>query len=83
MSSVHEYMEKHSVARLIGAPPGDVGYDEGGQLTEAVRRKPPISRSLFGATNSLSPNNPRWPCDALDAARREASGRVTAANVAR
>jgi ATP-dependent Clp protease ATP-binding subunit ClpB len=35
-----EYMEKHSVARLIGAPPGYVGYDEGGQLTEAVRRKP-------------------------------------------
>ena len=35
-----EYMEKHSVARLIGAPPGYIGYDEGGQLTEAVRRKP-------------------------------------------
>ncbi|MCX6944834.1 MAG: ATP-dependent chaperone ClpB [Opitutales bacterium] len=35
-----EYMEKHSVARMIGAPPGYVGYDEGGQLTEAVRRKP-------------------------------------------
>lgn len=35
-----EYMEKHQVARLIGAPPGYVGYDEGGQLTEAVRRKP-------------------------------------------
>ncbi len=35
-----EYMEKHSVARLIGAPPGYVGYDEGGQLTEKVRRKP-------------------------------------------
>jgi ATP-dependent Clp protease ATP-binding subunit ClpB len=35
-----EYMEQHSVARLIGAPPGYVGYDEGGQLTEAVRRKP-------------------------------------------
>ena len=35
-----EYMEKHSVARLIGAPPGYVGYDEGGQLTEAVRRNP-------------------------------------------
>jgi ATP-dependent Clp protease ATP-binding subunit ClpB len=35
-----EYMEKHSVAQLIGAPPGYVGYDEGGQLTEAVRRKP-------------------------------------------
>jgi ATP-dependent Clp protease ATP-binding subunit ClpA len=35
-----EYMEKHSVARLIGAPPGYVGYEEGGQLSEAVRRKP-------------------------------------------
>ena len=35
-----EYMEKHSVARLIGAPPGYVGYDEGGQITEAVRRRP-------------------------------------------
>jgi ATP-dependent Clp protease ATP-binding subunit ClpB len=35
-----EYMEKHTVARLIGAPPGYIGYDEGGQLTEAVRRRP-------------------------------------------
>jgi ATP-dependent Clp protease ATP-binding subunit ClpB len=35
-----EYMEQHSVARLIGAPPGYVGYDQGGQLTEAVRRRP-------------------------------------------
>ena len=35
-----EYMEKHSVSRLIGAPPGYVGHEEGGQLTEAVRRKP-------------------------------------------
>ena len=35
-----EYMEKHSVSRLIGAPPGYVGYDEGGQLTEKVRRNP-------------------------------------------
>src|SRR6202012_5969610 len=35
-----EYMERHSVARLIGAPPGYVGYDEGGSLTEAVRRRP-------------------------------------------
>src|SRR2546430_6729579 len=35
-----EYMERHAVARLIGAPPGYVGYDEGGQLTEAVRRRP-------------------------------------------
>jgi len=35
-----EYMEKHSVARLVGAPPGYVGYGEGGQLTDAVRLKP-------------------------------------------
>ena len=35
-----EYMEKHTVARLIGAPPGYVGYEEGGQLTEAIRRRP-------------------------------------------
>src|SRR5690606_34668211 len=35
-----EYMEKHSTSRLVGAPPGYVGYDEGGQLTEKVRRKP-------------------------------------------
>jgi ATP-dependent Clp protease ATP-binding subunit ClpB len=35
-----EYMEKHAVSRLIGAPPGYVGYDEGGQLTEAIRRRP-------------------------------------------
>ncbi|MBO6245328.1 MAG: ATP-dependent chaperone ClpB [Anaerovibrio sp.] len=39
-SDMSEYMEKHSVARLIGAPPGYVGYEEGGQLTEAVRRQP-------------------------------------------
>src|SRR5690606_39171471 len=39
-SDMSEYMEKHSVARLIGAPPGYVGYDEGGALTEAVRRRP-------------------------------------------
>ena len=35
-----EYMEKHAVSRLIGAPPGYIGYEEGGQLTEAIRRKP-------------------------------------------
>jgi ATP-dependent Clp protease ATP-binding subunit ClpB len=35
-----EYMESHSVSRLIGSPPGYVGYDQGGQLTEAVRRRP-------------------------------------------
>ena len=35
-----EYQEKHNVSRLVGAPPGYVGYDEGGQLTEAIRRRP-------------------------------------------
>jgi len=35
-----EYMEKHAVSRLVGSPPGYIGYDEGGQLTEAVRRSP-------------------------------------------
>ena len=40
-----EYMEKYSVSRLIGAPPGYVGYEEGGQLTEAVRRKPYLTKS--------------------------------------
>ena len=40
LGAAGEYMEKHTVARLIGAPPGYIGHDEGGQLTEAVRRKP-------------------------------------------
>ena len=50
-----EYMEKHSVARLIGAPPGYVGYDEGGQLTEAVRRKP-YSVVLFDEVEKAHPD---------------------------
>ena len=49
-----EYMEKHSVARLIGAPPGYVGYEEGGQLTEAVRRKP-YSVVLFDEIEKAHP----------------------------
>ncbi|HZU02699.1 MAG TPA: AAA family ATPase, partial [Ktedonobacteraceae bacterium] len=49
-----EYMEKHSVARLIGAPPGYVGYEEGGQLTEAVRRKP-YSVVLFDEIEKAAP----------------------------
>ena len=59
-----EYMEKHAVARLIGAPPGYVGYEEGGQLTEQVRRHPytlsylmklkkPIRMSLIFSCKSL------------------------------
>ncbi len=50
-----EYMEKHSVSRLIGAPPGYVGYDEGGQLTEAVRRKP-YSVVLFDEIEKAAPD---------------------------
>ena len=49
-----EYMEKHSVSRLIGAPPGYVGYEEGGQLTEAVRRKP-YSVVLFDEVEKAHP----------------------------
>ena len=50
-----EYMEKHNVARLVGAPPGYVGYDEGGQLTEAVRRKP-YSVILFDEIEKAHPD---------------------------
>ncbi len=50
-----EYMEKHSVSRLIGAPPGYVGYDEGGQLTERVRRKP-YSVILFDEVEKAHPD---------------------------
>ncbi len=50
-----EYMEKHAVARLIGAPPGYVGYEEGGQLTEAVRRKP-YSVILFDEIEKAHPD---------------------------
>ncbi|HEY0758248.1 MAG TPA: ATP-dependent chaperone ClpB [Acidisarcina sp.] len=50
-----EYMEKHAVARLIGAPPGYIGYDEGGQLTEAVRRRP-YSVVLFDEIEKAHPD---------------------------
>ncbi|MGB5964027.1 MAG: AAA family ATPase [Sulfurimonadaceae bacterium] len=50
-----EYMEKHAVSRLVGAPPGYVGYDEGGQLTEAVRRKP-YSVLLFDEVEKAHPD---------------------------
>ena len=50
-----EYMEKFSVSRLIGAPPGYVGYEEGGQLTEAVRRKP-YSVVLFDEVEKAHPD---------------------------
>jgi len=50
-----EYMEKHAVSRLVGAPPGYVGFDEGGQLTEAVRRKP-YSVILFDEVEKAHPD---------------------------
>ena len=65
-----EYMEKHSVSRLIGAPPGYVGYEEGGQLTEAVRRKPysvvPVRRGREGTSGCI-----QCPLQVLD------DGRIT------
>lgn len=51
-----EYMEKHTVSRLVGAPPGYVGYDEGGQLTDAVRRRP-YSVLLFDEMEKVSDNS--------------------------
>ena len=50
-----EYMEKHSVSRLIGSPPGYVGYEEGGQLTETVRRNP-YSVILFDEIEKAHPD---------------------------
>ena len=50
-----EYMEKHAVSRLVGSPPGYIGYDEGGQLTEAVRRKP-YSVILFDEIEKAHPD---------------------------
>src|SRR6266566_4975660 len=50
-----EYMEKHAVARMIGAPPGYVGYEEGGQLTEAIRRRP-YSVVLFDEIEKAHPD---------------------------
>ena len=50
-----EYMEKHAVSRMIGAPPGYVGYDEGGQLTEHVRRRP-YSVVLFDEIEKAHPD---------------------------
>ena len=68
-----EYMEKHAVARLIGAPPGYVGFEEGGQLTEAVRRKPFLGdsagRSGKGASGCFQ-------CPAAGAGRRPHDGRT-------
>lgn len=59
-----EYMEKHAVARLIGAPPGYVGYDEGGVLTEAVRRRP-YQVILFDEVEKLTPMCLTFCCKCL------------------
>lgn len=71
-----EYQEKHTVARLIGAPPGYVGYDEGGQLTEAVRRKP-YSVVLFDEIEKAHPDVLNTMLQVLDDGRlTDGHGRV-------
>ncbi|HBR01798.1 MAG TPA: ATP-dependent chaperone ClpB [Ruminiclostridium sp.] len=71
-----EYMEKHAVARLIGAPPGYVGYEEGGQLTEAVRRKP-YSVILFDEIEKAHPDVFNLLLQILDDGRlTDSQGRV-------
>lgn len=71
-----EYMEKHSVARLVGAPPGYVGYDEGGQLTEAVRRHP-YSVVLFDEVEKAHPDVFNILLQVLDDGRiTDSQGRV-------
>ena len=71
-----EYMEKYSVSRLIGAPPGYVGYEEGGQLTEAVRRKP-YSVILFDEVEKAHPDVFNVLLQVLDDGRiTDAQGRV-------
>ena len=71
-----EYMEKHTVCRLIGAPPGYVGYEEGGQLTEAVRRKP-YSVVLFDEIEKAHPDVFNMLLQILDDGRlTDAQGRT-------
>jgi ATP-dependent Clp protease ATP-binding subunit ClpB len=71
-----EYMEKHSVSRLVGAPPGYVGYDEGGQLTEAVRRRP-YSVLLFDEFEKAHPDTQNIFLQILDDGRlTDGQGRV-------
>jgi ATP-dependent Clp protease ATP-binding subunit ClpB len=71
-----EYMEKHSVARMIGAPPGYVGYEEGGQLTEAVRRRP-YSVLLFDEIEKAHPDVFNLLLQILDDGRlTDSQGRV-------
>ena len=71
-----EYMEKFSVSRLIGAPPGYVGYEEGGQLTEAVRRRP-YSVVLFDEVEKAHPDVFNILLQVLD------DGRITDSRAAR
>ena len=70
-----EYMEKYSVSRLIGAPPGYVGYDEGGQLTEAVRRKP-YSVVLFDEVEKAHPDVFNVLLQVLDGRITDSQGRT-------
>ena len=71
-----EYMEKHSVSRLVGSPPGYVGYDEGGQLTEQVRRKP-YSLILFDEIEKAHPDVFNMLLQVLDDGRlTDATGRT-------
>jgi ATP-dependent Clp protease ATP-binding subunit ClpC len=72
-----EYMEKHTVSRLVGSPPGYVGYDEGGQLTEAVRRKP-FSVVLFDEIEKAHPDVFNTLLQILEEGRlTDAQGRTT------
>ena len=57
-----EYQERHTVSRLVGAPPGYVGYDEGGQLTEAVRRRPVLGRSCSTRSRRRTPRSSTCCC---------------------
>ena len=71
-----EYMEKHTVSRLLGAPPGYVGYDEGGQLTDAVRRRP-YSVLLFDEMEKAHPDVFNVMLQMLDDGRvTDSKGRV-------
>jgi ATP-dependent Clp protease ATP-binding subunit ClpB len=71
-----EYMEKHSVSRMIGAPPGYVGYDEGGALTEAVRRRP-YQVILFDEIEKAHPGRVQRAAPGLDDGRlTDGQGRV-------
>ena len=70
-----EYMEKHAVARMIGAPPGYIGYEEGGQLTEAVRRRPysvvlfdEIEKGASGRLQCTAADSRRWTTDGFQRA---------------